>query len=1135
MAKQSKKLLLVILAFVLAFSVIACVACNETTYDLTYAAGDGTGTAPETELYAEGAPITVKANMFTAPTGKEFDGWSDGTTTYQANATFTMPANAVTLTAQWKTKIEPQPEVWTVTFKNGTETVKTVQVTKGQKLTTEQIPAAPAVGADKEFKGWFDNETEITVDTVISSNITAMAKIENKTLTEKVAITYKAGEGTGEDVVVYKSKGLAFNLAAESEIGTAFIAPQGMMLVGWKLQGDASSKVYAFDEEYSASAASTFVAQWAPAQVLQNDTNATASLLLSLKDNTGKLCISNEVGSDTEVELTYALTDTALTITIAETSYTGTWGNDGIAITLVYQSKNYVFQPKQIATDAPAVTFNANGGAGNDPTVEPIWNENAQKYKITLPPKTTYTPPAGKEFNAWEVAENSSVLGTYASGFVFVEAGSTVVIKAIWQDSAVEPGPIEGVTFTGRCTVPTTVVGGVSVGGQTYVKIVVDLEGLRIEYALSDNTTAQVAITDVYNDRNTSYGTGAKYLKVKMADGLSYYLLLDAGQTKLTICNTSYTVLTNGEFIVEQGEEPPVNDKTIEDYLGAWGGELVVSGTIYVGIIIENESFTLISSEGDEMEYGYEDSTIKTVAGKLVVEYATMMATWTLTFTSDGALNVKYVKTFGSAITATADFAPIQFVTVTYSLGQGVEGIAPEAQQVIPGVLISAPRTNPTRFGYIFLGWYAPDAATVFNFAETPIAESVTLTAHWQQIENVAVTFMVKNGNPNYGGENIVQNIPFNTAVEKPSDLECEGYYFLGWFTTSAATIEYDFTANVTDNTTIYAGWEKKLTLTTVIPGQENITQSVRTNDTITLGEAPDYFEGYTFAGWTINDGATLNEAGAEYKITGTLDVTITAVFTTPLTNGNDETEKLLTLRTDNKVIYCDEVYPINLQGVATISGEAYYIDSEARQYWLLDGMQGLTLVTTSGSVQLVLNGRGGATIDGKDISYTFSNNTLTVTDDNGGHEVTLGIGNDGYVVVSVLTLTVNGTEYTFGPSSEEPDPDEFNDSVKTYVGDGTLSIGGRTVNQIVIDLETSTITILYTNAFNKDKTAIYENCSFDANQNGYRVTDTNIINGILESATWITIAINGSYIAVQEDDEGVPGDILGTLTLVEE
>ena len=75
-----------------------------TTYAVTYDLNGGTGTTPTQDALAEGKTFTLHNGVggITAPAGKEFAGWSDGTTTYAAGATYTMGAAAVTFTAQWK-------------------------------------------------------------------------------------------------------------------------------------------------------------------------------------------------------------------------------------------------------------------------------------------------------------------------------------------------------------------------------------------------------------------------------------------------------------------------------------------------------------------------------------------------------------------------------------------------------------------------------------------------------------------------------------------------------------------------------------------------------------------------------------------------------------------------------------------------------------------------------------------------------------------------------------------------------------------------------------------------------------------------------------------------------------------------
>lgn len=77
----------------------------EQTYALTYAAGttDAVEGLNTTSIeYPEGSTVALAA----APTrdGYNFTKWSDGTNQYDANASFTMPANAVVMTALWEAK-----------------------------------------------------------------------------------------------------------------------------------------------------------------------------------------------------------------------------------------------------------------------------------------------------------------------------------------------------------------------------------------------------------------------------------------------------------------------------------------------------------------------------------------------------------------------------------------------------------------------------------------------------------------------------------------------------------------------------------------------------------------------------------------------------------------------------------------------------------------------------------------------------------------------------------------------------------------------------------------------------------------------------------------------------------------------
>lgn len=87
---------------------VVLAACNK-THIVTYQSGnsEATGTAPESQSYNEGDEVTVAQNTFVLD-GYTFVGWSDGTKTYKEGEKFIMPAQDVTLTAQWnKNSVTP--------------------------------------------------------------------------------------------------------------------------------------------------------------------------------------------------------------------------------------------------------------------------------------------------------------------------------------------------------------------------------------------------------------------------------------------------------------------------------------------------------------------------------------------------------------------------------------------------------------------------------------------------------------------------------------------------------------------------------------------------------------------------------------------------------------------------------------------------------------------------------------------------------------------------------------------------------------------------------------------------------------------------------------------------------------------
>ncbi len=128
-----------------------------TKYALAYVAGEATGDAPAIEYYAKGTKIFLKLNMFTTPVGKQFDGWSDGTKRYLPSSKYVMPAQAVTLTAQWKEITKKEEEKFSLVYVSGGakgHSPAVEQYEKGAKITLKSNMFT--VPENKEFDGWFD-------------------------------------------------------------------------------------------------------------------------------------------------------------------------------------------------------------------------------------------------------------------------------------------------------------------------------------------------------------------------------------------------------------------------------------------------------------------------------------------------------------------------------------------------------------------------------------------------------------------------------------------------------------------------------------------------------------------------------------------------------------------------------------------------------------------------------------------------------------------------------------------------------------------------------------------------------------------------------------------------------------------
>lgn len=191
----------------------------------------------------------------------------------------------------------------------------------------------------------------------------------------------------------------------------------------------------------------------------------------------------------------------------------------------------------------------------------------------------------------------------------------------------------------------------------------------------------------------------------------------------------------------------------------------------------------------------------------------------------------------------TANWEEIQYFTVFYNVHG--HGTAPAEEKVESGKTAAKPE-NPTEDGWKFKGWYISDdyIGEPFDFT-TAITRDTTLHAKW------ARTWTVSFDVGSHGTAPTAQTVENGAKATKPADPTAEDYSFRGWYTDTRYTMEYDFSKEVTEDTTVYAKWVKK----PIVSFNKNGHGTAPASQTVELNgkavkPADPTAEGYVFRGW---------------------------------------------------------------------------------------------------------------------------------------------------------------------------------------------------------------------------------------------------------------------------------------------
>ena len=193
---------------------------------------------------------------------------------------------------------------------------------------------------------------------------------------------------------------------------------------------------------------------------------------------------------------------------------------------------------------------------------------------------------------------------------------------------------------------------------------------------------------------------------------------------------------------------------------------------------------------------------------------------------------------------------------------------------------------SPTKTGYTFKNWTKTGNSTLTDTTLLVGSENTTLTANYEA-NKYTVYFNANGGNINTSSKEVTYDSTYGT-LPVPT---MSGYRFLGWFTgaSSGTQIKEDTTVTITANQTIYAHWQKLVTLSKYLIdnysslGLTKISQAATGNQNYATSE-------YRYQGKTPNNYITFNGETGVWRIIGVFEVE------TPQSDGTYTKEKKVKL-----------------------------------------------------------------------------------------------------------------------------------------------------------------------------------------------------------------------------------------------
>lgn len=898
---------------------------------ITYAAGGGTGSAPSSPTSVEyGSTFSAPANTYTRP-GYSFAGWSDGSSTYAAAATYPSAGTVtagITLTATWTAisctvSTSSAGGYTTLTFSTVGSCIWNTP--SGVSKTSVLVvggggggggSATSRTGGSGGAGGVFTNSTVgISGDILVTvgsggagSTSTTTKGVDGGNSTFGTLKVGGGGAGNGESYPTNTtaSAGLGGSDYVSGGNGgggrrriSGDTAPNAAL--GGAAGGYASSGISFLGTTYVGISGVVGGDAW---------TGDYASGGLG-----GQIALANRTSSLSGSSVAYAKRGTFRPWdSLANTEAPQTYGSGGAA--------NYNYggavtgaggagsQGVVILKYASVVSYSydANGGTGSAPASGSAQGGTSFTTAANPFTRSNYT------FTGWNTAADGSgtALTENASNTLPV-SGSAVVIYAQWRVST------NTITFNAGTS------GSGTMGNQT------------VTHGVASNLNANLysrANYVFYRWATNSDGTGTTYSNL--------------AQVTLSASTTLYAQWTANTYVVTY------------NYNGADGGNSTTTA-----------SYT---SDGSAITLPTPTKTGYTFAG----------------WHSDAALTSQIGSGGGSgnysptgsvlSLTAYAKWTAENY-TFTYNGNSADSGTVPTetSKQITQTVIVKANTGGLTRGGYTFAGWNTQSNGGGTNYLSgstyTVGSSNVTLYAKWSA-NTYRVTYNVNSGTGS--GQRSSSDVAYDdyttgsTSITLPSvgTLLRAGYTFGGWNTSADGTgTTYLAAATYTtaSNTILYAKWNP-VTYSITYDGNGKDGGSAPTPGGYTTGQSSPYsvlansftLTSHIFGGWnTASDKSGTNYSPGA-SITTLADITLYAIWIPQYTlhyaiNGGSVT---------SGVLPADTLY--------TTGTSVSVFGSVARTGYTFDGwLNGSTTISPTGSFSILAD--SVLTAKWTPIDYTIS------------------------------------------------------------------------------------------------------------------------------------------------------------------